>query len=230
MNFLWDILIRAKQQGKREDELFFFQADEFSPFRESAFPNINQYWIDTNEIPLNLLFRYAEIFQELLAEQSEDIQQFKKYLIDAALHVIVHADLYHGITKKEVYIRRMISELENGQYWMDAAKVFGLLSARQKNKIASLIYSQMQVGTSILLFRKGILTMYPDAILYQVKSQKQQLLLYLGTDKTENDEQKVKFVQDFFLPISYNLRIFWKYHFGIIGVDETMKIDEIAIY
>jgi hypothetical protein len=32
------------------------------------------------------------------------------------------------------------------------------------------------------------------------------------------------------LPISYETEIFWKHHFGIIGVDESMRIGETAIY
>ena len=41
---------------------------------------------------------------------------------------------------------------------------------------------------------------------------------------------KMQFVKDMFLPIGFELRIFWQYHFGIIGIDATMKLDEMALY
>ena len=33
-----------------------------------------------------------------------------------------------------------------------------------------------------------------------------------------------------FLPVSFKVHLFWENHFGIIDVDETMEIDEIALF
>ena len=39
-----------------------------------------------------------------------------------------------------------------------------------------------------------------------------------------------EFYYGIFLPIKFRTEIYWKDHFGIIGVDESMVIDSIALY
>lgn len=55
------------------------------------------------------------------------------------------------------------------------------------------------------------------------------MLVYTGLRKERNLEQRIRFLIDTFLDIRYHVEIFYEYHFGIIGVEETMQIDEIAI-
>ena len=57
MNFLWDIVLRAQKQGWREEELFFQQAKEYSPFYEQTFSYINETSISQAGIEVNLLYR-----------------------------------------------------------------------------------------------------------------------------------------------------------------------------
>ncbi len=230
MNFLWDIAIRAMQQGKKESELFFCQAKDYSPFYEQSFPCLNEKKVENNEVELNLLFRFAHIFQYILARQEEDMQDFRKYFVDAALHVILHTDLRHGLTRKEIFIRKLLEELESGIFWEKGAVEIQLIEPEKRSRIAALAYGQMQTGSSLMTFRKGLLILFPDAVLYQMRAERKKLLLYLECDKSQENERKLQFIQDMFLPVSYQLRVFWKYHFGIIGVDAAMKTDEIAIY
>lgn len=230
LNFLWDIALRAQQQGKKEEELFFRQAEEYSPFYEQAFSCLNETKVDSTEIELNLLLRFADIFQSILTEEGDVYPQFRTYFIDAVLHMILYTDLHHGVTRREIYIRKLMEELESGIYWRRAAEEFAVIPFEKRNRIATLLLSQMQTGASVMNFRRALLVLFPDAVLYQIKADRKKLLLYLKEDRRKNDERMLLFIQDMFLPVSYHLRVFWKYHFGIIGVDETMKIDEIAIY
>ena len=230
MNFLWDIALKAQQQGKREEELLFCQAREYSPFYEQAFSCLNETKVEEAVIELNLLVRFAEIFQYILPEDNRQYPQFEKYLIDAALHMILHADIYHGVSKRDIYIRKLTQEIENGTYWKRAAEEFKLIPFEKRSRIATLVLNQLQTGASVMTFRRALLVLFPNAVLYQIKAERKKLLLYLKMDKNKTDERMLQLIEDMFLPVSYHLRVFWKYHFGIIGVDDTMKIDEIAIY
>ena len=122
MNFLWDIVIRAKEQGYQEEELFFRQAREYSPFYEQSFSCINEKKVTSPEIELNLLYRFADIFQDILMQENsglteEEYREFGTFFIDAALHAILYADLRHGLTKREIYIRKIASELREGIFF-----------------------------------------------------------------------------------------------------------------
>ena len=81
-----------------------------------------------------------------------------------------------------------------------------------------------------MIFRRGVKVLFPDAVLYQIREERKKLLLYLSGNRSRQREERLCLVQDLLLPLNYELRTFWKYHFGIIGVDDAMHIDEIAIY
>ena len=230
MNFLWDIALRAQQQGKREEDLFFCQAKEYSPFYEQAFSCLNETKVRSETVELNLLYRFADIFEYILAEDVEEYPQFQTYLIDAALHAILHTDLYHGVTRREIYVRKLMEELENGTFWREGAEKYRLIPPGKRSRIATLVLNQMQTGSSVALFRRALVVLFPDAVLYQFKADPEKLLLYLKESRSGDAEQMLTFIRELFLPLRCHLRVFWKYHFGIIGVDEAMRIDEIAIY
>lgn len=238
MNLLWDIVLRAQDQGLKEEDLFFAQAKEFSPFFEQSFPCLNEQHISSNRIELNLFFRLADLFQDLLSQELEEklsraedgYAEFREYLIDACLHTILYGDLRDGLTKREVFIRELTKELAKGDFWMAAAGDFQLIDPHKQMRLATLTLTQMQTGSSLSIYRRAILVLFPDARLYQMKADKKKLLLYLGQRRTEEYQRMMGFVQDLFLPMSYQIRIFWEHHFGIIGAKATMKIGEIALY
>lgn len=230
MNFMWDIALQAQAQGRAEEELFFCQAQEYSPFYEQAFSCLNETEVPEGRIELNLFVRFASIFQELLAREGEEASAFGEYLTDAALHTLLYTDLRRGLSKRDIYIRKIRQELEQGIFWGDAAEVFREISLEKRNRLAALVLTQMQTGSSLMVFRRAVKVLFPEAILYQIRADRRKLLLYLSGGKTQQREEGLKLIQDLFLPMSYELRTFWQYHFGIIGVEDAMQIDEIAIY
>lgn len=235
MNFLWDMVLRAKKQGWKEEELFFKQAKEYSPFYEQSFSCINETGIITEEIEVNLLYRLADIFQELLNPvgcglEETEYEEFRRYLIDAMLHVLVYTDLRHGLTGREIYIKSLLQEIREGVYWSGAAGAFAWIEADKQNRLAALLLIQMETGSSLSRFRSAVRILYPDAILYQIKEERKKLLLYLRQKENHQERQVLELAKALFLPIGFELRVFWQYHFGIIGIEATMQLDEIALY
>lgn len=235
MNFMWDIALRAYEQGMKEEELFFVQAEEYSPFFEQSFPCINEKKVESEVIELNLLYRFSDIFQELLAPESlgleeQEYGQFCRYFTDAVLHDILYTDLRHGLTRREIYIHKILEELRDGTFWKEAAGDFNMIEHTKQARFAALVLTQMETGSSLQIFRKGVLILYPDAMLYQIKKEPKKLLIYIRNPKTEKGECQLQFVHDMFLPVGFELRVFWQYHFGIIGAEGTMRLNEMALY
>lgn len=235
MNFMWDMALRAYGQGKDEEDLFFAQAEEYSPFFEQSFPCVNEQKVEGDVIELNLLYRFADIFQEILAPEGMGLDggeyaQFCRYLTDMVLHTILYTDLRHGLTRRELYIHKILDELKDGTFWKGMTGDFALIGRAKQGRFAALVLRQMETGSSLRIFRKGVLILYPDAMLYQIKKEPKKLLLYIRYPKTDTDEHRLRFVQDMFLPVGFELRVFWQYHFGIIGAEGTMKLDEMALY
>ena len=235
MNFLWDIVLRAQEQGWKEEELFFRQAQEYSPFFEPSFFCVNEQQIDSGTIELNLLYRFADMFQDILAPEhiglkEDEYEEFRMFFVDAVLHAVLYTDLRHGLSKRDLYIRKIREELLDGTFWKGAVRAFRQIEHLKQNRLAALLLSQMETGSSLIIFRRSVLILYPEAMLYQMRYERKKLLLYLSSRKTEAGEQIMQFVQDLFLPVGFELRIFWQYHFGVIGIEDTMKLDETALY
>jgi hypothetical protein len=52
----------------------------------------------------------------------------------------------------------------------------------------------------------------------------------LEYEPSEVNQIKVDAILEVFLPLRFRTEIYWDYHFGIIGNEEAMKVDSIAIY
>lgn len=235
MNFMWDMAIRAGEQGRPEQELFFCQAKEYSPFFEPAFPCLNETKVETGRIELNLLYRFADIFQDILAWEGEDREtgayaRFREFFIDAVLHAILYTDLRDGLTRREVSIRKIQEELLDGSFFRGAAGDFAGMDAGEQYRLASLVLSQMETGSSLGMFRRALKILYPKCLLYQFREDGKKLILYIGMEGTETEKSRFRFVETMFLPVGYELKVFWKYHFGIVGIEGTMRLGETALY
>lgn len=230
MNFTWDIILNAEKNGIPEKKLFFRQAKSCSPCYEQSFPCLNQSKVEDKTVEINSLFRFAPIFQEILRKDQEDFPEFREYLLDIIIHFLSNMDLRHGLSKREFYIRKLSNEILSGGFGENAAECYQSIPADFRNRLATLVLTQFQTGSSLLLFRKSVRILFPEALFYQLKAEARQTLLYIGRPRTQQRENALKFAVEMFLPVNCRIRVFWGFHFGVVGVGETMRVDEIAIY
>ena len=217
MNYIWEILLRARAQGLSDNELFFAQAEDCSPWYEQSFPCLNEDTVTGPVVEINSLYRFSEIFQDLLHN-----------MFDAAVHILAAQETLSGLSKRDFYVQMLKRELEGGGFSASIAQALQLLSEEQKRGVASLLLAQYETGSSLLVFRQALTALYPQAMLYQLKPHPEQLLLYLGLANA--DRRIVQMLEDLFLPLQYQVRIFWTKHFGVWDVDATLVFDEIEIY
>lgn len=230
MNFIWDIVLNAKRHGTDEPELFFQPAKECSPWYEQSFPVLNETKAEGPRIEYNPLYRFDAIFHDLLRDDLLDWPMVQDYLFDAASHLLVQVDLHHGLTRRAFYVRCLMRELEGGGFGPSVAGHIRTVDPDRRERLSSLALTQLQAGSSLLLFRKAVALLFPDALLYQERCEPKQLLLYLAEKKDERLEHHTRLVEELFLPISHRLRVFWEHHFGVIGVDATMHTGNIELY
>lgn len=133
-----------------------------------------------------------------------------------------------GLSKRDIYVQKLRCDLLDGEFGGTAARVIQSLSDDRQRVVASMLLAQYETGSSLLMYRKAMTFFYPDAMLYQLKENPEQILLYLGL--VHADRQIVQMLEDLFLPLQYQVRIFWTKHFGVWGVDATLVLDEIEIY
>ncbi len=231
MNYIWEIVLRARENYVDEKELFFKQAFEFSPYYEQSFLEIDRSYIeDGEEIEVNALYRFDKIFNKLLAPKDEDNEELKNYMFDIAIHFLVNVDLYSGLSRQDIYLLKIKQSIQEGEYGIDIANIFRKLEKKEKDIVVIYLLKQLRLGSSLGLIREMLKNIYKDMLLYQMKTDEKLVLLYLGIKKNEYENKKVNILIDLFLPVEYRVRIFWEYHFGVIDIDETMLLDNVELF
>jgi len=236
VNFIWDIVLQAEAQGMDKAELLFQQAKEYSPYCEQAFPCINQGRLESTVVEINALYRFSHIFQELLhpellvRPENRDLTECVAFLFDAVVHLLSEVDLKHGLTKREYFVRQLRAELLDGVYGPEAAAAVAVIDRQLQFSLANELLTQLQTGTNLRIFRRAVRTAFTGSLIYQSNYNGKELLLYLGEKETKEKAQMARLLLDLFLPFGFSARLFWDYHFGIIGVDAAMPADAIALF
>ena len=86
-------------------------------------------------------------------------------------------------------------------------------------------------GSGIYWYMIGGMVLMSTAawILYKNKCREKQILLYVSNNENTEDAEVIALVQELFLPLGYELDIFWEKHFAVIGQEQTMQLDEIKL-
>ena len=166
MNYIWEILLRARAQGLSDNELFFAQAEDCSPWYEQSFPCLNEDTVTGPVVEINSLYRFSEIFQDLLHNMGDS--EYLRHLFDAAVHILAAQETLSGLSKRDFYVQMLKRELEGGGFSASIAQALQLLSEEQKRGVASLLLAQYETGSSLLVFRQALTALYPQAMLYQL--------------------------------------------------------------
>lgn len=230
MNYAWEFTLAAERQGMTRQQLHFRQAENASPYFESAYPDMNLVELPDEVVPVNTLFRFPDVFCRVLDVNIEEYSAFREVLLDVLMHYFVQLDLRQGLSRSEYYIRFLLKDFLGGalgEEYNDAIKQF---TAKELKRVLLCILTLFRTGTSILLFRKAIKAVFPDSLVYSSNDKYREVLIYIGIKETERERKKVDFLTSVFLNLNYEVYLFWEHHFGIIDVEETLHFDDMVIF
>ncbi|HBF38183.1 MAG TPA: iron-dependent peroxidase [Firmicutes bacterium] len=229
MNYVWDWVIRAAENGMPRKDLRFTVAEVYSPYMELSPENINN--TDAGAlVEMNPYYRYDEIFRDLFQPDNDEDQELRKTLFDITVHFLVDIDLQQGMNKTEYYYRFILRDIRNGLFGPAARKNIALFSHRQQQIIAFNLYRLYHTGQALYLLENTMSHIFPESLVYANYEVKNEVILFLNYEKTGLLETKLAAILELFLPLQFRTEIYWAYHFGIIGNPEAMQNDKIAMY
>lgn len=230
MNYLWEILLQAKEQGIETERLRFQAAKSYSPYVELSEEYLN---LSSLEEPylleLNPCYRFPSIFQGLFHPEVREYPQLREGLFQLLIHQLGENDIRMGMTREEYEKKLLVQDVEKGRFGEAEAKAYLLFSTEERKLLLEAILALYREGESLLLFRYVMCSLFSPCIVYESNHDPYQLLIYMGKKREPALEEKVNLVCSLFLGIRYHRELYYEYHFGIIGVEETMCIGEIAI-
>ncbi len=208
-----------------EKPVRFKQSATFSPYFE-----ITEIVEEANEIIVfyNGLSRYAKVFETLL-ETAEEYRDWKELLLDIGTHILIEQEFQNHYSVKELSICRIMTQLAGGIYGNEVRTQYQLLSKMQKYRLACFMANQLVCGESVTMYAMALTGLWETGVVYRSAEMSKCLLVYAGEKKSREKENILKLVEDIFLPIGYEIRVFWETHFGLVGTPRTLKYGQIEL-
>ncbi|WP_427181565.1 iron-dependent peroxidase [Paenibacillus sp. TC-CSREp1] len=229
MNYIWDLIIRAKRNGMDMREVTFVPARVYSPYMEISHTDLNASSVE-GFIEINPYYRFFDIFRDLFDINNEEQLELRQALFDLVIHFLADMDLMQGMNKREYYIRFILKDMHSGIYGDRVRRRLALFEQEEQEVIACNMLRLYDTGEAVHLLRNTLVRMFPRSILYANCEEKDELLLYIGQVEQAEAKEKLELILELFLPVRFDTEIYWQHHFGILDVDYTMTQDGIALY
>jgi|BioPla2DNA2_1021312.scaffolds.fasta_scaffold11273_5 hypothetical protein len=224
MSNLWSLVIN------KGGNAFFKQSEMFSPYYElSADYFSNDEYKQQNEIEINSLYRFNNIFSSLFSDGIVN-EEWKKHLFNVCMHFILQIEAKSTLTKKEYRIQKLSLAIENGLYGEECEMLFAKLNSIKKHTLLTYLDNQYITGASSVIFTRVLIELLETGIVYKNTLNPNELIVYIGECKNDYYVDILKLVEEFFLPINHTYRVYWDTHFALIGEEQTMKFDKIEIF
>ncbi len=229
MNYIWDLLIRAEDEGFAKKDIQFHLAKDFSPYMELSPQLLNAQHLE-QQVEVNPYYRYYEIFKNLFHPDNMNDLELREYFLDFVLHFLAEIDRMQGMNKREFSIQFILREIDANVFGNTVRDNMHAFTKKEKEMVVLNILRLYQTDDEIYLLKDTMKRLFKHCMIYVKSEEQDELLLYIGQKKSELNEMKVRLVQEIFLPVNFQTEVYWQNHFGIIGAEETMKLDRIALY
>ncbi|MBU5316797.1 hypothetical protein KQI30_11020 [Clostridium bornimense] len=230
MNYIWNVLLEARKKGVNENNISFVPAVVSSPYMEIASEDINYINIDNNSVvEVNPWFRFYDIFKEFFPSDNDEDIEVREAIFDIIMHFLGDIDLVSGVTKTYFIKQLLLKDIEDNIFGENIKENISVFDNDELDIVLEGMVNLYRCNTSLLLFNKIIKNIFKNSIVYINKCKHKNIYIYLNEEKSEKLEKKIAIIIDIFLPINFINHIYWDKHFGIIGVNETMVLNNIVM-
>ncbi|ADO57969.2 hypothetical protein PPM_3767 [Paenibacillus polymyxa M1] len=229
VNYVWDLLMRARKQGLDVDKIRFVPAVSYSPYMELSLAELNTSHLE-QVVEINPYYRFYSIFRDLFPPDAAEDLELRESLFDIMMHFLAEIDLYQGMNRREYHIRFVQRDIADGIFGPKVKEAFGQLNREEQDAIAEGLLRLYETGEAVHLLKQTMRRVFHRSIIYTNCEEKDELLIYIGQEETMLSRIKVDLILDLFLPARFTTELYWTSHFGILEEEPTMKIDAIALY
>lgn len=219
MSYIW---YKYKSEYK-----YYISENCFSPFIEVG-PVSNNY------VDVNPLLRFDELFSQWIAEKQDligPVISASDYgtLENLVFHFLALLDRKCGahIYSTEEY--SLHHDLLEGCYGEKVADAYKGFLNREKKIILHWLRQQEHACGRQLFYKEAVQQIYPTSRLYY-NNEDSRYVVYIPEKCTDYNSKVMETIKSLFMDVNCDVYLVWEYHFGIIGRDSTMIINQINIY
>ncbi|NEW09799.1 iron-dependent peroxidase [Paenibacillus sp. SYP-B3998] len=229
VNYIWDLVIKARNSKMAKRDLYFSPAKVYSPYMELSHETLNATTVEPS-VEINPYYRFYDIFRDLFDINNTEEDELRHTLFDILIHFLADMDLQQGMNKREFYIKFVLRDLEAGIFGSHIWEKMKLLNKEEQEVVAGNILSLYETGEAVYLLKDTMRKLFKNSTIYANCEEKDELLFYVGQEETVTARAKLELVKAIFLPVRFHTQTYWEHHFGIIDVEETMRIDRMAMH
>ena len=231
MRELWEVVLEAKKEQIPLKDLRFVHEGKGTAYMELSLRFITQEELQGEKVlGVNTYCRFYSIFKHMYQPDQKEFPYLRNSLTNLILHLLAENDARRGMTKEEYYKKLLIRDIQSGVFGKEAIQVFAHMEKEEQDKLMSGWLRSYRTGSSLAIFIDMVHSLIDNSIVYHNNDFPEELLVYTSSKTTDELEQRLQFLIELFLDIQYRVEIYYEYHFGIIGMEDTMQIDEIALY
>lgn len=230
MNYLWEVALQLDEKKLLRESISYVPAKICSPYIEAALTDLN--WLDAEEggaVEANPLYRFSSIFSGVFDADCQDYSQTRRLLFDVCMHYMIQLDLRQGLSREGYYMRFILRDILTGAYGAAAQEAMSLFSLQETHKILETLLLVFKNGDSLNFYKKVLQQVYANSLVYLSNDVFREILVYIGVEETETERKKMAFLSKMFLAKNYEIHLFWQHHFGILDVEDSMLLDDMAL-
>lgn len=229
MMYLWEVLLKADEQEFPRESICFVQTKTPAPYMEVTYEELNRSHLDDAPVEINAYYRFSSIFDHLL-DGMEEYPELRDCLYDILMHYVAEINMREGLCINEYYGLFLQEDVKTGKFGRQFQAVFQTFPRHQVRFVVENMVRLYGLGPSVTLFRSVMRQIYPKSIIYLDAVERRELLIYIGRKETSELRRQVDFLLALFVPFDYIVHLFWDMHFGIVGVNETLELEEFVVY
>ena len=231
--YIWSLLVN--DNGIENEKIKFVKSRMISPYFELNPENINDIISEKNireyHIETNPFFRFDDIYSYLLnPDTAAEDKNLKESLLNITLHMLGNFDLYEGQTKKDFYCKEIVRNIEDGAVGEKVRNNLLFLNMKEKLIIAEVFLEYDEGRNQIKCLKKIVKKFFSESIVYDNKYSDKNIVIYLGHKKDIKTRKITGIINELFIPLGLKPKYFYEYHFGVLGIGETLVIGNMAVY
>lgn len=226
MTYLWE--------NYDENKKFYVKIDnnKDTPYAGSLSPYQEIGKNDFFGISVNPVLRFWHIFQYLYRnfdkKTIEDLGPLHE-VENVLFHYLAMLDRKSGVHLSSLSEWQLHNELLDGCFGQTAERLYSSLSDMDKRWMLIFLGRHQRMQGRDCIFFEALATFFKNSKVYYHTPEKKYLICvpFCGSEYNKN---LMDLLMILFWPLGVDNDIFWDSHFGIIGRDDTMKIDSFVIY
>ena len=208
-------------QNYSHENKFYAAVNPWSPYIEASY-------VHGNNIGINPLLRFSEVFSYIYQGKTEyDIKNFP--LENSLFHYLALMDLKTGLHLSSIREYILGEELVAGNYGQTAKKLYESLSEYDQRVILVYLRRHESADGRYSIFFNALNAFFPDSQIY-FNTFERKFLICVQFSEIEYNLNLMELLRILFLDIDVRIEVFWNQNPGIIGDDQTMRIDDFIIY